>query len=807
MITGRSRSRILITSSLLVALLINGACCNRAESLEQGVGAEVRINAKRALTDEIKDLKKNRSRNEARLEAKSNEDIRQIAKLSQLTTLSLSCHGDNIDLSALSALKKLQKLDLSLLNQKANPQNSLRALSALPSLRSLSVYYSSEYQTSEPSARKITITLPSLPSVTSLRLTGFDCTYAFDSASQVDNLRLFEINAPLANQTWLGKMSRLKCLITGDWFKLNASGTAALGLNSALEQFYGKVTQAVPVAAWKNLKELYTTDATPYSIKQISALKTLENLSLAVTRCTDHDLNLLGDLTQLKYLDFKIPATFADGKMVAAANCNGSGLAALAHSGKIASLKIDGLPLSDSLIEAISHLVSLTSLTVADDGNDLSIHQAKMLNKLSRLDELQIPWPRTNMISALRECSSISGLQSLDLSNQKLQDSDLSVLNHFPRLSTLNLTDNSLTDESIPLIAELTQLKELYLSGNSVSGKNLSALMHLPQLKSLYLNNTRLNDQALKTAGLIRNSNLELLDLSQNNITGEGLGALAVLSGLKNLGLAHTALSDAGIKNLHSDSLESINIEESDVTEHGINTLSLLPRLKNVVAFNCAIKHGAKLPGTLAVSQQVGWYAFDFDSKMKAPGKATRQTTASMPEGSTKGNEPDHQQKAEMLRAVGSYAKAIEEYDKAIDEISHPKEYVCSFMATDHTRRLFQSYDGRGMALTAAGEYRRALNDLNRANEIARASAFARAHRGLVYSKLGRFNEALADLNRAIDINPNLAEAYRYRSALHVAMGNSELATLDNNAVKRLSSKPQIVQMMNAMPRPLPVGL
>ncbi|MBI3367643.1 MAG: retroviral-like aspartic protease family protein, partial [Burkholderiales bacterium] len=85
----------------------------------------------------------------------------------------------------------------------------------------------------------------------------------------------------------------------------------------------------------------------------------------------------------------------------------------------------------------------------------------------------------------------------------------------------------------------------------------------------------------------------------------------------------------------------------------------------------------------------------------------------------------------------------------------------------------------RGAAAIAAGDHQRALEDLNRACELAPGVAeyfFTRARLHLAMRQAG---PALGDLDQALRLDPTLAEARYRRARLHASLGNRQSAQVD----------------------------
>jgi tetratricopeptide (TPR) repeat protein len=82
------------------------------------------------------------------------------------------------------------------------------------------------------------------------------------------------------------------------------------------------------------------------------------------------------------------------------------------------------------------------------------------------------------------------------------------------------------------------------------------------------------------------------------------------------------------------------------------------------------------------------------------------------------------------------------------------------------------AYNMRSVAYYQQGNYRQAMEDLNRAIEIHPGFADAYYNRGVVYNNLSNYRQAMEDLNRAIEIHPGFADAYYNRGVSYGGLGN-----------------------------------
>ena len=116
---------------------------------------------------------------------------------------------------------------------------------------------------------------------------------------------------------------------------------------------------------------------------------------------------------------------------------------------------------------------------------------------------------------------------------------------------------------------------------------------------------------------------------------------------------------------------------------------------------------------------------------------------------------------------LGNYRQAIEDLNRAI-EIK--PDYV-------------MAYTSRGVAYIYLGNYRQAIEDLNRVIAIRPSYAEAYNNRGAAYKGFGNYRQAIEDFNKAIEIRPNYPEAYLNRGLAYGGLGNYRQAIEDLNRV------------------------
>jgi hypothetical protein len=105
------------------------------------------------------------------------------------------------------------------------------------------------------------------------------------------------------------------------------------------------------------------------------------------------------------------------------------------------------------------------------------------------------------------------------------------------------------------------------------------------------------------------------------------------------------------------------------------------------------------------------------------------------------------------------------------------------------------AYDNRGFAYTNLGNYRQAIDDLNRGIEIKPSYPEAYINRGNVYKGLGDYKQAIEDYGRAIEIRPSYADAYYNRGLTYSSLGNYKQAIENFN--RAIEIKPRYADAYN----------
>jgi tetratricopeptide (TPR) repeat protein len=126
-------------------------------------------------------------------------------------------------------------------------------------------------------------------------------------------------------------------------------------------------------------------------------------------------------------------------------------------------------------------------------------------------------------------------------------------------------------------------------------------------------------------------------------------------------------------------------------------------------------------------------------------------------------NWPTYNSRGTAYYILGNYRQAIEDLNRAIE------------IKPDFA----DAYYNRGLAYNDLHNYKQAIEDYSRAIEIKPAYTGAYNDRGVAYNELGNYRQAIEDLNRAIEIKPDFAEAYYNRGNAYNGLGNYRQAIED----------------------------
>lgn len=141
-------------------------------------------------------------------------------------------------------------------------------------------------------------------------------------------------------------------------------------------------------------------------------------------------------------------------------------------------------------------------------------------------------------------------------------------------------------------------------------------------------------------------------------------------------------------------------------------------------------------------------------------------------------------------RARGDFTTIIQHRDKLDGE----KGLFSAGAATADI--ITASYNNRGIAWEAMGDFAKAAADFNEAIVTNPRAAGAFANRGRVRQEQGELAAALEDLNKALDLDPQAAKAYMDRGLVRLIQGNKGDA--DKDFQKCIALNPNLKPLLDS---------
>lgn len=227
--------------------------------------------------------------------------------------------------------------------------------------------------------------------------------------------------------------------------------------------------------------------------------------------------------------------------------------------------------------EMLAILRDSTSLKILKMSNTrVNDNGLEILDALPKLEQLSLSNQVTN--KGLKKLMSLKRLKALELHHAKISDAGLSALESLPRLELLDLSNSAVTDQGTKTLAKIASLRYLDVSGTSISDRGMNTLSALSRLEVLYAN-AKVTDKGLAAIG--RMKSLKTLDLSGTSITAAGLKQLSDLKSLEALALSDTAIGDEAMDTLLVlKSLKTLELSGTRVGASGLEKLGALPRLE-----------------------------------------------------------------------------------------------------------------------------------------------------------------------------------------------------------------------------------
>jgi serine/threonine protein kinase/Leucine-rich repeat (LRR) protein len=351
--------------------------------------------------------------------------------------------------------------------------------------------------------------------------------------------------------------------------KLNLSRTG-IGPEgaSALKQFPAEHLRELA------LSEVGVTNECLPQLKRFTALATLD---LSGAALDDSSINALAEFPALRTLDLR------------GTNLTDAGIEDLQRS---PTLSVRHDPLDPQRLAARWFMDQQGTVTLDSGvlvGKGALPPDACRIVKLdlAELDRL-IP---DDILTHLAACTD---LQSLDLSQTQLRDSDLAGLAKLPNLRTLRLRRVPITDRGLKELAPLTSLEVLDLANTNITGSGFAQLANATALRELWLTDTLLKQQHLPLLAPFEKLQVLVIGGNRHDIGDEGARQIAALASLQRLALRNAKITDASLADLANlANLEELDLTGTRVTDTGIAELEVMPSLRRLVLDGTSITDGA----------------------------------------------------------------------------------------------------------------------------------------------------------------------------------------------------------------------
>jgi hypothetical protein len=277
------------------------------------------------------------------------------------------------------------------------------------------------------------------------------------------------------------------------------------------------------LAALKSLQELILikTEVTDAGLKELAGLENLQTLNLYETKIKGAGLRDLAGLRNLKTLNLH------------GTSVTGPGLAGLAEAKNLCVLDIGETPITDVGLKELAGLSNLQTLQLdgkEPDHTPTSRAGNRLAGLKKRFSVPSLPKPErydTRVTDAgLRELVGLSNLQSLNLCRRAITDQGLKELTGLKNLRALYLAGTQITDGGLKEVAALNNLQTLHLGATHISDTGLKQLVVLKNLQSLYLGGTRVSDLGLKDLAELKDLQSLNLDIDGVQITQAAVSAL-----------------------------------------------------------------------------------------------------------------------------------------------------------------------------------------------------------------------------------------------------------------------------------------
>jgi eukaryotic-like serine/threonine-protein kinase len=322
---------------------------------------------------------------------------------------------------------------------------------------------------------------------------------------------------------------------------------------------------------------LCEVDITNECLPQLKRLSALASLNLSGTALDDSSIDALADFPALRTLDLR------------GTRLTDAGIEDIQRTPTI-SVRHD--PLDPQRLAARWFMDQQGTVTL--DSGPL-VGKASLPRDACRIVKLDLAeLDRLVPDDILTHLAACTDLQSLDLSETKLRDSDLAGLAKLPNLRTLRLRRVPITDRGLKELAPLTNLEVLDLANTNITGSGFAQLANAAHLRELWLADTLLKEQHLPLLAPFEKLQVLVIGGNRHDIGDEGARQIAALASLQRLALRNAKITDASLADLANlANLEELDLTGTRVTDAGIAELEEMPNLRRLVLDGTSITDGA----------------------------------------------------------------------------------------------------------------------------------------------------------------------------------------------------------------------
>jgi len=140
---------------------------------------------------------------------------------------------------------------------------------------------------------------------------------------------------------------------------------------------------------------------------------------------------------------------------------------------------------------------------------------------------------------------------AINLMKSEVTDATLPNILPLTSVQTLLLSETKISENSMPVINQLKNLQNLFVPGTNLTGRGIAQLSDQLKLKTLHINNNmRLNDEDVKY--IVQYPQLTSVSIAQTSITDRGFAEMTSLKGLTTLQIHLAQIDDQGLEQLQA---------------------------------------------------------------------------------------------------------------------------------------------------------------------------------------------------------------------------------------------------------------